>query len=378
MNYIKEQLRKIPVAINCYYGDPTLQWGDTLAKIRALANDKHLGPVGIITKGKITLDMAKELAALDLPGLIVIVSISELPKGFEKVGHKHRYETIANCKKAGVKTFAAIRPLTPPYNTSKKVITKIFTNLEKAGCETACVSGFRGDAKLIKEMNPDNATKWVLRVKQMSGLDEIVDIAKNHKVKVFTRMACTVSYMLKRNGTYNPYWGSPQLVRCEKINCPMIKTCGPVKPDPMVMKWLEKIGYKLEWQPAPRAICKYSSDTRLNCKSCCTTCFVQKQPRIVVHNAKNLGDLTFCRFALGGTLCVQPGMIDGGAKDVGHVKMIQKQLDFQVHSINTWFVWANQMDRCFDCKYCISKYYPNKGPVGCVPSKLFDYLKSNE
>lgn len=374
---IKEKLKALPIALNCYYGDPTLQWQDTVAKVKMLAKDHHRGPVGIITKGKISVAMARELARFNLPGLIVIVSISELPAGFEKVGHRHRYQTIANCQAARVKVFAAVRPLTPPYNTSPEIITRIFHNLKQVNCQTACVSGFRGDADMIKAVNPANSTQWVLRVKQMTGLDQILKIAAKYNIKVFTRMSCTVSYILKRAGTYNPYWGSPQLVRCQKINCPMIETCGPINPDPKTMAWLREIGYDLTWEPAPRAVCEYSSDTRLHCKSCCTTCFVQKQPRVIVKNARTLGDLTFCRFILGGTLCVKPNMIDGGAKDVGHVKIIQDQVGFPVHSINTWFVWANQLNKCFDCKYCISKYYPNKGPIGCLPSQLADLLNTN-
>lgn len=378
MEKVKKALLGLPVSINCYYGDPTLQWDDTMNKLRALESSGHTGPISIITKGAIGPGRAKELAALNLPGLLVIISISELPEGFEGIGHEHRYKTLANLKEAGVKCFGAVRPLTPPYNTTEEVITRIFQRLQSVGCEVACVSGFRGNESLIEAMNPDKkAIEWVLRVKQMTGFDTVLRMAKENSVRLFTRVSCAVSHLVGSQGTYNPYWGSPQLVRCEEIGCPMRDTCGPVEPDTDVLEWLKQVGYDVQYQPGERARCKFSSDTRLNCLSCCTTCFVQQQPRVLVHNAKTLGDLTFCRFVLGGTLCVKPGMIDGGSKEVGHVTAVQSLTGFSVHCINTWFVWANQLDKCFGCKYCVSSLYLNKGPVGCNPADLLNFFPLN-
>lgn len=374
MDKIRKALLSLPVSVNCYYGDPTLQWEDTINKLRALAEVGHIGPVSIITKGSIGPKRAQELAALNLSGLIVMVSISELPEGFEKVGHSHRYETLRNLQEAGVKCFAAVRPLIPPYNTSEEVINRIFSRLQAVGCEVACVSGFRGDVSLIEQVNPDNAVEWVLRVKQMTGFDQILRIAKENGIQLFTRVNCAVSFLVGRDKPLNPYWGSPQLVRCAEIGCPIRATCGPNDPDNEILGWLRQAGYDVEYQPALRQTCGFQADTRLECQSCCTTCFVQRQPRVIVYNAETLGDLTFCRFVLGGTLCVKPGMIDGERKDVGHVTKIQEQAKMSVHCINSWFVWANQLDNCFGCKYCVSSLYPNKGPVGCVPVELLNFF----
>ncbi len=374
MDKVRKALLAMPISINCYYGDPTLQWSDTMAKLKILEGDGHLGPISVITKGVISQTRAAELASLNLPGLLVIVSISELPEGFEGVGHKHRYQTLANLKKAGVRCFAAVRPLTPPYNTTEEIISKIFRRLKSVGCEVVCVSGFRGDESLIEAMKPDEKIQWVLRVKQMTGFDTVLRLAKNSNIRLFTRMSCAVSYLMGSRGTYNPYWGSPQLVRCEETNCPIKDTCGPIEPATELLGWLQQVGYDVEYQPGKRAICNYSADSRLNCLSCCTTCFVQQQPRVLVHNARTLGDLAFCRFLLGGTLCVKPGMVDGGAKDVGHVKIVQEQIGIPVHCINSWLVWANQLEKCFDCKYCVSSLYQNKGPVGCSPVELLKFF----
>lgn len=366
---IASALRAMPVAVNCYYGDPTLQWQDTLAKLRGLANSGHVGPVAVITKGTIGPSRADELASIGLSGLVVMVSVSELPKGFEMVGHDHRYEALRNLRQAGVRSFAAVRPLTPPYNTTEEVVTRIFERLQAAGCENACVSGFRGDESLVEAMRPNEQIDWVLRVKQMTGFDRILRIAGENGVRLFTRVSCAVAHLMGNTGTYNPYWGSPQLVRCEAIGCPMRGTCGPVEPGDAELEWLRRVGYDLSVETCPRQVCGFTSDNRLACRSCCTTCYVQRQPRVLVNNAETLGDLAFCRFVLGGTLCVKPEMVDEGGSDVGEVKVLSRRVGRLLHTINTWWVWSNSLERCFGCKYCVSSLYP-KVSVGCAPAEL--------
>jgi len=374
---VRMALLNMPVSINCYYGDPTKQWGNTIQKLKKLEQDGHIGPVGVITKGAIGPKRAVELSVLKLPGLVMMISISDLPKGMEGVGHSHRYQSIKNLVDAGVKVFAAVRPLIPPYNTSREVVEGIFQKLQASGCRTACVSGFRGDEGLVNIVKPesDKIGEWSLRVKQMSGFDGILEIAQENNIKLFTRVACTVSHLLGKKGTYNPYWGSPQLVRCKEIDCPMIDTCGPVEPDEDILNWLKEIGYDVEYQPGNKVSCNFQADNRLNCQSCCTTCYMESsQPKVVVHNAETLGDLTFCRFVLGGTLCTKYGMNDQGEKDVGHVTVLQKKTKRNVHCINSWFVWADQLETCFGCNYCVSSLYPDKGPVGFSPVDLLKFL----
>ncbi|MBU0661601.1 hypothetical protein KKG22_05520 [Patescibacteria group bacterium] len=373
---VGQALRALPVSVNCYYGDPTLQWGDTMEKLERLAETGHTGPVSIITKGAIGPQRAADLARLVLPGLVVMVSVSGLGRAFEEVGHAHRYTTLRNLREAGVKAFAAVRPLTPPYNTSREVLTEIFQNLQAAGCEVACVSGFRGDASLIEEMSPEEGTEWVLRVKQMTGFDLVMECARENGIRLFTRVNCAVSYLTGRPSPFNPYWGSPQLVRCDAIECPLRGTCGPTEPNPEILAWLRQVGYDLEYQPAPQKACSFSSDTRLNCKSCCTTCYVERQPRVVVRNARTLGDLTFCRFVLGGTLCVKPGMIDEGGLDVGHVKVLQEAVGgANLHCLNSWWPWSAQLEKCFGCRYCILHHYTDRSSVGCAPADLEHMLQ---
>ena len=54
LNQWKDLLRDLPVSVNNFYGDPTLQQLNTLGKLENLLKEKHRGPVGLITKGKLT------------------------------------------------------------------------------------------------------------------------------------------------------------------------------------------------------------------------------------------------------------------------------------------------------------------------------------
>ena len=75
LNQWKDLLRDLPVSVNNFYGDPTLQWLNTLGKLENLLKEKHRGPVGLITKGKLTQKMVGELAYFRAKGLNVMVFI---------------------------------------------------------------------------------------------------------------------------------------------------------------------------------------------------------------------------------------------------------------------------------------------------------------
>ena len=71
--------------------------------------------------------------------IIVLVSISELQK-FEKVPMQHRYENIRQLNEYDIPNIAYVRPLTPPYNTSPEVISRIFARLNAVGARAAVVA----------------------------------------------------------------------------------------------------------------------------------------------------------------------------------------------------------------------------------------------
>jgi len=375
-------LRQIPVAINNYYGDPTLQWSDTLAKLDDLLATDHIGPVGIILKGKLTDRHCRELAERQACGLnlVVLVSISEL-QSMEKVAMRHRYTNIARLGKAGVLAIGYVRPLTPSYNTSQETIEKIFRQLGEVGCDAAVVAGFRGDDHLVAEMQPEKVVDWVLRVKQMTSQiwTDVRTSAEHFGVQIFTRTSCAVDYLLGNKATYNPYYYSPKLVKCEEVDCPLRATCtGPENPREGSLEFLRYLGYKVEFQQGTggeRQLCGVEPHNRLQCLSCCTTCFkLDENPRILVGGDVNLGDLTFIRF-VSGMIAMQMGCRDTGALDIGAVRFSNFPQVEGIQCLNSWWPIARVGQKCFDCKYCIEKYYGSTHTkIGFSPVRLLEKL----
>jgi len=378
-NKWKKLSRKFPVSINNFYGDPTLQWEDTLNKLKNLLKTKHTGPVGIITKGKLTEYHACELATYREKGLniILLISISELPQ-FEKIGMEFRYENIKLLNKYNIPNIAYIRPMTPPYNTSRKVIDLIFKKLSKAEAKVIVASGFRGDDMLVKDMSPDKKIEWTMRVKIMSN--DVYKIFKEnsekHKMHFFIRTSCAVSYLSGDKVTYNPYYNSPNLVKCEELKCPLIKTCHPPKlPESDSLSFAKFLGYDVELiKGSDSNKCNVDPEKRLKCLSCCTSCYFTKTNRLLVKGKVNLGDITFIRF-LTGMLAMQPGKNDGGDKNVGVVSFPNFSEIKGVQCLNTWWPYAHIGKKCFDCTYCVEKYYGTvRSKFGFPPTNLIDKI----
>ncbi len=382
-------MRQIPVAINNFYGDPVVQWNNTVEKLQKLADSRHEGPVGIIMKGKLNDEKVAELKRYQYEGLnvVTLISISELPE-MEGTGSEHRYENIKKLVEAGVPAIAYIRPMMPPYNTSEEVVGKIFSKLNEAGCKTAIASGFRGDESLVERLSPDERVQWAMRVKVMPGevFQRVKKYAEENGVQLFTRTACAVSAMLGNERTYNPYYNSPNLVKCEELSCPIKETCGPlIEPRKDSLELIKYLGFDVEFVPSNGGQeCNVEGENRLRCPSCCTTCYFSKNiPHIRVNGDVNLGDLAFIRFVTG-MMAMQPGRNDDGRKDIGNIHYPNFPEIDDTQGLNSWWPMSRNIDKCFGCKYCIVSEYYNENEknseVGFVPAELVDrvFSKGNE
>ena len=377
---VKELLRNIPVSVNNFYRDPTLQWRNTLIKLKQLALTDHAAPVGLITKGKLTKRHCSELSQFKQLKLVVLVSISELPIGMEKVSHVHRYRNIELLNQSNIPNIAYIRPLTPPYNSGEKVVNKIFRNIAASGANAAMVCGFRGSDAMVSEFSPSEAIKWTLRVKQMTPdiWANVYRASQENGIQLFMRTSCAVDYVLGHKSTYNPYYNAPKLAKCVENSCPLIETCRPPStPKQGSIEFLRSLGYELEFQSGTlnRQICNVEPHNRLECKSCCTTCFNLENPRIFVYGDVQLGDLTFIRF-ITGMIAMQPGCRDTGGTNIGQVHLPSYPGISNIICLNSWWAYASVGEKCFDCKYCIEKHYATSHgtDIGLPPVQLLEKL----
>lgn len=379
----REILRQLPVAVNNFYGDPVMQWKNTIEKLKSLEASRHAGPVGIIMKGKLTEKTVGQLKEQKDKGLnlVTLISISELPE-MEGTGSEHRYENLRLLVEAGIPAIAYIRPMMPPFNTSEEVIGKIFTKLKEAGCTSAVTSGFRGDEALVERLAPDERVQWAMRVKVMPG--EVFQRIKRHAeangVQLYTRTACAVSAATGGERTYNPYYNSRSLVKCAELSCPLQDTCAPL-PEPREgsVELVQRLGYDVKFIPARNGQpCGVSGEDRLRCPSCCTTCYFSKNiPHLQVRGDVNLGDLAFIRFVTG-VMAMQPGRNDDGSKDVGKIGYPNYPEIDNTQGLNSWWPMSRNIEKCFGCKYCIvHEYYNENGQdteTGFPPAELVDRM----
>jgi len=383
----RDLLRAIPVAVNNFYGDPVIQWGDTVATLERIATSGHTGPVGIITKGRLCDKHLADIVRFRDAGLrlVFLISISEL-SDLEGTGGVHRYANIRHLTEVGVPAIAYVRPLMSPYNTSKEKIEKIFKTVAVAGGKSAVVSGFRGDEALIEKMSPDQRTEWALRVKVIPRevYERVERLSKQYGVQLFTRTACAVAAALGEVRTYNPYYNSPNLVKCTELNCPLRETCGaPSEPRPGSLELLRYLGYDVEFAPARgNGLCSVSGENRLKCPSCCTTCWkTPETAHIRVGGEVRLGDLAFIRFVTG-IMAMQPGKNDAGDRNVGKVTFPRFPEIENVQGLNSWWPISRNSDKCFGCKYCIVSEYYNENEVGArtgfPPVELLDKIFGKE
>lgn len=382
MNYldIYHNLRYMPIAINNYYGDPTLQWDNTLWKVERLNRDKHLGPVGILTRGYISERMAKELRSLakDLK-LIVLVSVSGLPPHIEPAGEKHRYQTIRNCVSADIPVLVCVRPIIASINGNLETMERIVSQAVEAGAKYFVFSGIRGNDEILlkTDMTDEERKTYMLRVKLLPpGFRDIIDyLTKKYEIDSSTRVACGVSKVLDLERCYNHYESSPILSRCDI--CYFKERCRkPVKPREGSLELVQAMGYQIEYIERDNEFsCTTTPATRKNCPSCCTCCFMQDITRIEVYNEKiTLGDLGLIRF-ITDVPAVKYGVVDG-TPDTGHCHIPVLPDYKNIHTVNSWYVLSRNLKRCFGCSYCIVQAYDAKEEIeyGMFPLDLAKLL----
>jgi hypothetical protein len=371
---LRERFLRLPVAVNNYIGDPCIQWENTLRKLERLAQDGHKGTVALLTRGYISLERAKQLRGLGLKKLVVIVPVSHL-KGVEIENHSQRYRSIENLLKEGVRVLPNVRPLIMGHNDRE--VPRIFRKLKELGVNLVVVSGIRGnDEVLLNTLTPEEARKYNLRVKIIpKELGKLINqAAVETGIEVAKRVSCGVARLWGKP-SHNPYWNSPQLAGC--FECPLRDICyeegikRKEAPDDLE-KFLEIVGF--EWERLTTStVCTVKPENRLECPSCCTACYMHGNNTIVIKNKPiSLGTLAFLRFLFPGWTFTHYGIQDTGAKDTAVVYLPKVRTVRPPECVNTWYVVARQLSRCYGCKYCIvNAYKPEEREHGLFPMELY-------
>lgn len=381
-DYIKNRFLNFPVAINNYYGDPTLQIKNTVKKIHILESENHAGPVILITRGRFPKSALGEFKKLKLKNFAVIVSYSGLGKPFEEIDTGNTLAGLKQLYEAGIPVIVNIRPIFPESNGTREGLKKIFTDLNEFGVRNVIVSGFRGNTEMVCRLTDKERLDWNLRVKLMSKKmsDDINEFSKKFNIDVSRRVSCGVSKLIKKGYSWNPYYNSPILVGCD--DCSIQKTCfkhsNDLKINDNIKNFLAYIGYEIEVAHNPqknRQTCTVTPDNRMSCPSCCTACFVMEGQKIWIKNKNiTLADTAFIRFLSDGIIGTQKGIEDCGG-NTGIAMVVSKYINKEVHLVNSWFVWSKQLKKCYNCNYCITRAYNiNEEENGSSPLQLYNLL----
>ena len=401
MSY-KDLLRDLPISVN-NLADPSILKKSTEAKLNTLVEDRHTGPVGLITKGDLSSPWWTERLkywASNL-NLFVFASISHLPKEMEPAPTESRYKTLKFAKAVGAKSIAYVRPIIHTVNDSPTVINDIFQRSADVGVDAIISSGFRGDEKVVSEAGlknipaPDSQT-WMrtLKLTPQSTADFMVEKAERLGIPYFLRTQCAVAALSGKKRSLNPYYVAPKFVGCDR--CPIENTCAGaaqwVKPAQNSVELLRYLGFQVEVHTASARYQRCDVKVRSECTLCCTNCPKvpdMGQPYINIRaydgSVPSWGEMSLARFLTGGMLATDPTIPPGENSNIRlhpRFKMPDgKQGIGALYGVNSWLVWSEYVpaNKCLKCSYCFLSMFDDILPpeyqitVGMSPSQLLNY-----
>jgi len=292
--YLGDRGRDIPVVIDNYFGDPSTQQDHLRQALMALKEDGHRGPIGIITKGKFGRQTIDLLASI--PNVVVLQSISGLPRSIEPAKLETRVENMRRLVEAGIKTIAYLRPIIAGYNDSPESLQRVLNLIKLTGVDTVVYSGFRITEETRKLMEANgidmSGFKEDPEHKQMpeEAREFIETYGHSIGLKVFRKTSCGVSYLLGTSD-YNAHWSNPTKYECQ--NCPNLGKCLP----------------KLKSVAVRESVCKPK------CPHQCSSCPFLKDNQVHLTGKWTLGELSVARWILGqqvtaGEIINTPGILN--------------------------------------------------------------------
>ena len=225
---INPLFKNIPVTVNLFYGDPLLQIENTVNILRRLEENKHTGPVIIITKG----DIAKfpdTYFNLDLHFGFSTFGVDSTLDGSNLKRFENNLFTISNWKNK-YKYSIEFRPIIRSINDSPEVIENIFkiANKYKTAIGFCGLQGRPEMLKILKEngIHFDAYPGYEIGMKKALSKEVenfIFEMSEKYNVPSFRKTSCLISYTHGFERDYNAHYYRPNEMRCKK--CPMSDKC---------------------------------------------------------------------------------------------------------------------------------------------------------
>jgi hypothetical protein len=220
---INPMLSQIPVVVNCFYGDPVLQWQNTCNIISRLSAAKHKGPVIIITKGFIhyALSDLQNFTNLDLH---IALSTTGITSDVDKVSWKTFQDNVKYLKWfPKIKFSCEFRPIMYGINDNKEAIENVFRLC--ADYELAVgYSGLQGDSitqefwkKSKIDLKPFPGYNFSVKKPVSADCHEmIVNASRYYDVPIFKKTSCLISYVHGLERDYNAHYYRPNEMECDQ------------------------------------------------------------------------------------------------------------------------------------------------------------------
>lgn len=215
---INPLFKTLPVAVNLFYGDPVLQWDNTLSLLKELERNGHTGIVVLITKGK--------LPEIPKFNLNLHVGITIGPDEISKKSLEYNLEKSSN---SWYSFNIEYRPICNGINDSSDFIEYVISLASKYNTKIA-YSGLQLPPKPLNDKYiPYDNRKFSSQKYISEEVDNrIKDIAKKFNVLVFKKTSCLLSYVHGLDHDYNAHYLKPVGVGCN--DCINFKKCNKIIP----------------------------------------------------------------------------------------------------------------------------------------------------
>lgn len=223
---ISPVFKKIPVAVNLFYGDPLLQINNTLQYLGKLEKAEHTGPVIIITKGDFS-KFPKQKFNLDLHFAFSTFGVNSKYDG----GNMRTFENnLKVASESGYKYSTEYRPVIKDVNDSHEIVENVY-KIAKEYNSAVGFCGLQVNDNLKQYLTENNITftpyggyEFGLKKAVSKNVEDLFyGFSEQYNVPTFRKTSCLLSYVHGLDRDYNAHYYRPNEMRCGK--CVMREKC---------------------------------------------------------------------------------------------------------------------------------------------------------
>lgn len=211
---------KLPIAVNLFYGDPTLQWENTLKILKRLEDRRHEGIVMIVTKGK--------LPKIPKMNLKLHIGISYGPDELSQSNLEYNLKEAYN---SWYRYSIEYRPICNGLNDSEEVMNHLFIKASQYGAIPISYCGLQlPPFKLPEKYKPyDNRAFSGQKYISSEINSRIKKLSQGYNIPIFHKTSCMLSYVHGLSYDYNIHFLKPIGTEC--TDCLMKDKCSSIRFD---------------------------------------------------------------------------------------------------------------------------------------------------